>query len=415
MTALPADPDVIVIGAGAAGLSAAKALIADGFAVLVLEAAGHVGGRCVTDAETFAAPFDRGGSWLHAASVSPLARVAEAHGAKFWKDDPAWRFVHVDGRPLTAEEVGDYARYQMGMWAPVHECGRRDPQATIASALPDSPWRGAAGNWVAQLHGGDADVVAAADVAQYREGEGDWLVEGGLGAFVRALHADVPVRLNCPVTAVDHSARRVRVETPEGAITADRVVVTVSTGVLAAEAIRFHPPLPDEKLAAVEALPNGLLNKVGIEFDPAWREAVSGDLMDYHRGGEEYCTINFGFAGSSLAVGFTAGRFAAELEREAGAATAFCREALRASFGADVGKHIRKTCETAWKANALTFGSYSYARPGGAHQRAVLARPIDEKVYFAGEATSSEAYSTVHGAWMSGGRAARLISRAARS
>ena len=408
-----ATSEIVVVGAGTAGLSAAKSLMQAGHKVTVLEAAGHVGGRCVTDITTFQMPFDRGGSWMHSAEINPLARKAEAAGLTLYKDPGEWMWVHREGRLFTGEEAWDYEAYHDAMWEAVRLAGEAEKDCAIEAVLPPSPWRNTARHWVAQMQGWDAEAVSCADVARYRDTEGNWLVEGGLGAFVKSLFADVPVTLNCAVQRIDSRGSRIRVTTDKGDIEADKVVLTVSTGVLAAEAIRFDPPLPAAKLAAIGNLPNGLLNKVGLVFDPSWQEAQEGDIADYSPGGDAFCTIIFGFYGSPLATGFTAGKFAAALEKEGpGAATSFCREALRAIFGSGIDKHLIKSDETAWYGNPLTRGSYSYARPGAADARWDLAQPVDDRIFFAGEATMPGAYATVHGAYLSGQEAARQIARA---
>lgn len=410
MRQLPTNPDVIVVGAGAAGLSAAKALQARGLDVIVLEADDHIGGRCITDTTTFSTPFDRGGSWLHSAPINPLAKLAGDAGEDLHKAPWLWNWVHTPDGPSKQADMPAYAAYQDQMWAKVNAAGQGADDLPIASALPASPWRDTAKHWVAQMQGGDADVVSAADVSRYADADGDWLVAGGLGAFVRRLHGDVPVRLNCPVTKIDYSGQGVRVATPDGAVQAKRLVLTVSTGVLAAEKIEFAPALPPEKQAAVSQLPMGLLNKVGIEFDPGWAGANQGQMADYATGGDAFCTLLFGFNDTSLAVGFLGGRYGDEVEAAGpGAATDFCIGALRAIFGGDIDKHIRRTDETAWRGNPHTLGSYSYAIPSGADARAVLAAPLGDRLFFAGEATMPDAYATVHGAWRSGVIAADAV------
>lgn len=410
MTALAQNPDVIVVGAGAAGLAAAKSLRQAGLETIVLEAAGHTGGRCVTDHNAFSVPFDRGGSWLHSAPINPLARVAERQGKTLHRTQWTWLKVHAEGHDLSAKEVTEYQQYQEDMWDAINQRGARAPDTTIGDAAPAGPWARTASGWIPQMLGGDADVTSAKDSANYAEAKGDWLVGGGLGAFIKDLNADVPVALNCAVRAIDYSGAGVRVTTAQGELHAKYLVLTVSTGVLAAQKIAFVPPLPQDKQAAINKLPNGLLNKVGIEFDAAWTEATEGQIADYHSSDEAFCTLFFGFYGTSLATGFVAGRFAAELERQgAGAATDFCMQGLRKVFGNDVTKYIRRTDETAWRANPWTLGSYSYAKPGGAGARSILAEPLADRIFFAGEATMTDTYSTVHGAHLSGQRSAGLI------
>lgn len=410
MSVLPQNPDVIVIGAGAAGLSAAKALQDTGVEVLLLEAAGHSGGRCVTDVATFSTPFDRGGSWLHAAPINPLARLAEDEGTALHKTKWDWTRLHVDGANVSPDEVAAYKAYQDGMWDVINTRGGQEPDVSIKDAMPEGRWHDPAIWWVPAMVGGDADVASAQDSHNYAEAEGDWLIEGGLGAFVARLHRDVSVVHHCPVSRIDTSGKDVKVTTPKGDISAAHVILTVSTGVLAAQSITFVPPLPQTKRDAIDALPNGLLNKVGIEFDAAWQDATSHDMADYHQGGEAFCSIAFGFYNTPLAVGFVAGRFAAELEQAGkGAATDFCLEGLKATYGADALKYVRHTDETAWWGDPLTFGSYSYAKPGRSEARADLAAPLEARLFFAGEATMRDTYSTVHGAYLSGQRAADQV------
>jgi monoamine oxidase len=230
---------------------------------------------------------------------------------------------------------------------------------------------------------------------------------------VKALHKDVPVQLNCPVSRIDYSGPDVRLTTPLGTVSAKQVVLTVSTGVLAADSIRFVPSLPNSKIDAIDMLPNGLLNKVGIEFDLSWTKAVQGQMVEYLSSDTEYCSVLFGFFGTPLATGFVAGRFADTLEADGpGAATDYCLEGLRAVFGTDVVKSIHRTSETAWRGNATTDGSYSYAKPGGTPARETLAAPLADRLFFAGEATMKHTYSTVHGAYLSGKVAAAQVMEA---
>jgi len=410
MTSFAQKPDVIVIGAGAAGLSAAAALRTAGVDAVVLEAAAYVGGRCVTDCTTFSVPFDRGGSWMHDASINPLARLAEQSGAELHKTPWVWSHVQAKGHRLSDDQLADYRQYQDALWEAINATDGTLPDVANRSVLPEGPWVESAKHVIGQMMGGDADVTSAQDVCNYADGEGDWLITGGLGAFIGRLHQHVPVRCKCSVSKIDTTGPRVRVTTPQGTLEAQYVIVTVSTGVLARETIEFVPPLPAQKRAAIDMVPNGLLNKVGIEFDPAWTEAVEGDMADYHSGDDDFCNILFGFYGSALTTGFVAGSFADRLETEGpGAATAFCLEALRSMFGNDIGKSILRTTETAWRGDPNTVGAYSFARPGAADSRKVLAAPIDESLHFAGEATMTHAYATVHGAYLSGKRAAQDV------
>lgn len=407
---MKSDPDVVVVGAGVAGQTAAQALVDQGQSVLVLEASDYVGGRCVTDITTFNHPFDRGGSWLHAASINPLAHIAEKRGIALAKDEGRMKHLITMGHRASKAERAEYEAYFDEMWGAINGSDISSGDRRISDAVPPSRWRDVAELWVAQSHGAEADKVSLADAVHYDDGEGNWLVQGGLGAFIRSLHRDLEVVVNCPVSAIDYTGPTVRLTTPKGTVTTTKVILTVSTGVLATDAIRFSPPLPQQTQQAVRDLPMGLLNKVGIEFAPDWDLANEADLAEYHVGADQIASYQFRFFDTPLAVAFTAGRFADELERQGpGAQTDFVLEGLRAFFGSNIEQHIVKTSETAWRQHPFSKGAYSYALPGKADSRAVLRQAVDEKLYFAGEAVMTESYSTVHGAYLSGLRAAGMV------
>jgi len=405
-----ANPDVVIVGAGTSGLSAAKKLKKNGFSVVVLEAKAFVGGRCITDKSTFRTPFDIGGSWLHSAVINPLARLAEENGISLHKKSWDWTWVYSNGTLLTPQQIKEYGKYHTSMWLAANQAGAETLDQSVEKTLPQSPWKKLVKNLIAPMLSADPDVTSSADVYQYADAEGDWLLDGGLGTFIRNLHSDVNVVVNCPVSKVNYSGKGVKIETPIGSINAKYVILTVSTSVLAAEHIKFTPQLPKWKLEAINLLPTGVLNKIGLEFDPGWQEAHQGESVNYLVGESDFCTINFGFYDTNLAVGFVAGRFAEQLEKEGvGAATNFCKEGMKAVFGNNVTKYIQKTTETAWKGNLHTLGSYSYALPGAKDARLKLSATLGNRLFFAGEATMLNAQATVHGAYLSGIRAAEEI------
>ena len=410
MSLSTSNQDVVIVGAGTAGLSAAKTLKKFGYSVIVLEAEAFVGGRCRTDNSTFKIPFDVGGSWLHSAKINPLARLAEKHGVCLHKENWDWTWIYSNGALLSPPQVKEYSKYHTSMWQEINKAGAEDIDQSVEETLPNSPWKKLVKNLIAPMLGADPDVVSSADVYQYADAKGDWLLAGGLGAFIKNLHSDVDVVINCPVSKIDYSGDGVKVESSAGSINAKYVILTVSTGVLAAEHIKFIPQLPKWKLEAINLLPTGLLNKIGLEFDTSWQGAQQGQVANYLVNDSDFCTINFGFYNTNLAVGFVAGRFAEQLENEGvGAATNFCLEGLKAIFGNNVTKYIHKTTETAWKGNLYTLGSYSYALPGSADARLLLSKTLADRLFFAGEATMLNAQATVHGAYLSGIEVAEKI------
>ena len=409
---IPTNPDVVVIGAGTAGLSAAKALKAKGYSVLVLEAASFVGGRCYTDHTRFSVPFDVGGSWLHSAAINPLARIAEDQNVIFHKSDWDPRWVCRNNEIFNDEQLKEYTDASYAMWDVVSTKGASDPALSIADTLPEGRYKDLIKHHIAPYLGADAEICSANDLFQFAKADGDWLLEGGLGSFVERLHADIDVMLDCSVSKIDLNGPSVKIETVKGTLTARHVVLTVSTGVLAKEGIEFDPPLPKWKLDAIHQLPMGLLNKVGIEFTSEFREATQGDSISYHVGDDAFCSIDFGFYNSQLAISFVAGRCAAELEKDGpNAATAFSIDGLKKVFGNNITKQIKSTFETTWLNTPTTWGSYSYAKPGTTDARKVLAKTLADRLFFAGEATMPHAQATVHGAYLSGLEVADRISK----
>ena len=249
------DVDVVVIGAGLAGLGAATALRDAGRSALVLEASDRIGGRAWT---TYPGAlggvwFDMGAVWLHSAEINPLVPIARAAGDPLLRSDELRvERTFVGTREATAEEYADYA----GAWQRFEDRAAemlrtRDdvPMAEVARSMPDDPWAVTVETWE-----GPIICVASADEFSLRDWHrnvlsGSNLVpQGGIGAFVaRRLGEGLDIRLRTPVTRVIWGGSGVAVETPRGTVTARSAIVTVSTGVLGAGAIAFDPPLPPRR------------------------------------------------------------------------------------------------------------------------------------------------------------------------
>lgn len=416
------DVDVVVIGAGCAGLGAATALRAAGRSVVVLEAADRIGGRAWTThpPELGGVWFDVGAVWLHNAETNPLVPLAQAAGETLLRSDELRvERTFVGQRPATPEELDDYA----GSWgrfeAKAAELLREAddmPMAAVARALPDDPWALTVETWE-----GPIICCASADEFSLR----DWLrnvlsgsnlvPQGGIGAFVeRQLGLGLDIRLNTPATRVDWGGSGVQVETPRGVIAARSVIVTVSTGVLAGEAIAFHPPLPQPTQAAIHAMPMGLAVKVVLR-------ATGPDRLDLplhcsidrqvQRSGDPTMGFQCWPYQRDYVQGWVGGPVAWELARTGEAAAIdFALGQLRSLFGSRVdrlfagGTHL----VTHWDADPLVRGAYSFIRPGDADARSALAQPLaGGQLLFAGEACHSGMTGTVAGAWLSGQDAAR--------
>jgi monoamine oxidase len=403
--------DVAIVGAGAAGIAAARMLRAAARDVIVLEASDAIGGRCVTDHVTFSHPFDRGGSWLHAASVNPLAPLAVEH--EFTpREDRRRRIaaVMIEGRRLSEADVAAYAdayrrTIQLHAATPTAE-----PDPPVAMLLPESPWRDYVQYVIAALTSVDAERCSSVDYARFDEAPGEWLLREGLGTLIARLANGLPIRLDTPVTHIDWRHRPVRLETARGTVRAAYVIVTVPTSILAADGVRFTPPLPRTVRTAIDGLPLGLLNKVALEVRPGSPLAASDASFAYHPSQDMGMLLRPGFGGAPMLVAFVGGSCADELERAGrGTATALCLEALTAIHGKEILADIRCSDETAWRGNPWSRGAYSAALPGHADARDRLTERFSDVLILAGEATHPRLYATVGGAWDSGERAARAV------
>ncbi len=256
------------------------------------------------------------------------------------------------------------------------------------------------------VNGCELDMLSVYDLDTYEDTGLNWRVRRGYGALIEAFGAALPVALNAPVTLIDHSGSRLRIETPRGTIIADKVIVTLPTNLIARETIRFSPALP-QKVAAAAGLPLGIANKTMLALDKPDDLPVGGQL----RGGTTSAkigTYHLRPHGQPCIEGYFGGTFARELEQAGeGALLQQSIDEIVNLLGSDYRAHLTPLAESRWVGDAFANGSYSHALPGHADERAALAVPIEKRIFFAGEATSPNFFSTAHGAKESGERAAR--------
>ena len=400
--------DAVVVGAGAAGLVAARELERAGLAVRVVEARARVGGRAWTDHQPFDVPIDRGCAWLHAADRSPWTEHARRRGFTVIERSPDWQ-QWIGRQRVTAELRrrldADWDRAAEAI-AAAARAGHDVPASTVLPAdLEFRPLFDAVMSWSMGVDTADlstTDFVASDDV------DVNWGVREGLGSVVASLAQGLDVLLHCPVTAIDWSGSTVRAATAAGTLDCRAVVVTVPTTLLARGEPRFVPTLPASYGEAFAGLPLGVANKVFLELDPGALpyEGMVNFVASAATARTLSCTVRP--AGHELLLCYFGGRHARELE-ERGALEAAARDALTDLFGADWGRRIRRVTATAWAGDRWARGSYSAARPGFAHCRAVLGQPVAERVFFAGDACTTDTFGEIRGAWASGVEAARRV------
>ncbi len=416
--------DVVVIGAGVAGLAAAGALRRRGASVRVIEAGPRPGGRAWTSTPPVlgGVPFDHGAAWLHAAEANPLVPLAQA-AAFPALDADARRSRHLrrDGSAASAEDLAAYrAAYDALTEAAAARALSGAPDTTLAAALAapgTEAWAPTVAAWEgAIIAAADADALSLADWHANALHGRNLSVPDGLGSLVRAVlePAAGQVALVTPATRVRWQEKTgVAVETPRGTLTARAVIVTVSTGVLAAGAIGFDPPLPAPIEAAIAALPMGLLSKVALRAAGADRLGLPDSASVFGQvSGEARMVFHAWPFGRDHVVGFIGGRAAWALAR-AGAAAAedFARAELAALLGHRAAQALAPgAVVTEWGTDQPFLGAYCYARPGGAAARRALAEPLGGgRLVFAGEACHAGFGGTVAGAFLSGVEAAQAV------
>jgi monoamine oxidase len=403
MAGLKSEVDVAVIGAGSAGIAAARRLVAAGHAsVLVLEARERAGGRAWT-VEADGLPMDLGCEWLHSADRNVLVPLAKEFGFAINKQRPDWTTRLRYSGESEAAEADWLAEHEAFYWA-IHRLAQQPEDYPCSAALvPGGRWNAlfeAVSTWA---NAAELESVSAKDHDRYQDSGINWRLHRGYGRLFEALAAGLPIAYATPVTRIDHRGPALAVATSRGSVTAKRVIVAVPTAILAEERLRFDPPLPD-KLAAAAGLPLGLANKLFFHFDgedlperyligsTRRRETMSYQLRPFGRP-----RINC----------FFGGRFAAGLERDGFAAmVAFATDELAGLLGNDVRGQLRPITASFWRQDEFARGSYSYALLGHADDRARLAAPVDGRLFFAGEACSLNFFSTAHGAHETGTAAA---------
>ncbi|MEH2550989.1 monoamine oxidase [Bradyrhizobium sp. AZCC 2262] len=412
MSSLPSSVDVAIIGAGAAGLGAANALKNSGLSVLVLEARDRVGGRAHTIMASPDVTFDVGCGWLHSADENSFVKIAERLGFEINKSLPPWR-ERAYGKAFPQEDRDDFIRaldafYDRAEKAAIDaEQSGRDVAASL-SLEPGNRWNPMIDAISTYINGCELDQVSILDMDAYEDTDLNWRIRRGYGTLIAAYGATCPLALKCEVTLIDHSAKRVRIETSRGTLTADKVIVTVPTNLIADEAIRFHPPLP-AKVDAARGLPLGLADKVTLALDQPETLPKEGNLRAATMR-TEMGTYHIRPFGQPCIEGFFGGRFAQSLEDGGeGAIAAASIDEIVSFLGNDFRRKLKPLAESRWAHDPFARGSYSHALPGHAGDREVLAAPVDGRLFFAGEATSPGFFSTAHGARDSGDRAAKEI------
>ncbi len=404
---------LLIIGAGAAGLGAAQKAQQSGIDYLLVEASHRVGGRGLTEELAPGIPWDLGCHWLHSGGINPLAKIADRQGSHYDKHLPS-RAFYMQGNRLSEKDSSEYHQFCAATWQKIQLSDSRGEDIALSDLVDhESRWAPYYNYWQSLMTSEDVDNFSALDLIRFNDTDENWPLRDGYGRLLAQQSEGLNIHLNTAVKRIDwggsgktggKQGNHVTVETSRGTVKAANVIITVSTGVLGARDIEFYPELPIDKQEAIAALPLGSYNNFAMLYDEAWPfDSDTPERIDYSNGDD----INFAFklkcSGWPYVYCAVAGRQARWLEHQAiDASEELMMSALVDIFGADIKKKIIKFRTSAWGDDPLIKGAFSASKPGHADKRKVLAEPLADCVYFAGEATSEDAFATAHGAWQSG-------------
>lgn len=408
---LPESCDLIVVGAGAAGLAAAARARELKLDTLLLEAKDRIGGRCYTDSRSIGLPWDRGAHWMHQARSNPFVEVARrlGHG---WNAAPrsVRHWLAEEERWATPAEATDIETYINACYRAIEAAGRDAADRSIAEVMPaHERWQPFAEGWLQALNGCEVEEISVRDYIRYREDDANWPLARGYGALLAAHHQHTRVLLNTPVQEIDWSGTSVKVTTERGSVRCHYLIVTLPTAVLARSQL-FVPPLPPEKRQAAAALPLGQHEKLALRFDEA--ALPEAQHWYFQRIGSRRAALNgicrpFGRPMILLHLG---GSLLRDWNVETAAeAREPALDFLEQMLERPLRQHLQAWSATAWAQDPDIGGSYSSALPGEAQARELLARPLGNRLFFAGEACSIPAFGTVHGAHLTGIAAAEQV------
>lgn len=413
----PANPDVIIVGAGAAGLSAARTLRKKGLSCLILEAAERVGGRAWTENRSFGAPVDHGCSWISGADRNPFTKLAEDLGYTLVDHTHAGTdLFDLAGDPADDTAFQAYDTAWEVILRAIGKAGKKGRDVPASTLVPNVRYGASVQSWLGSMdYGVDLDQISPVDFWKTDSSQPSNFVREGLGTVVASLATGLPIALGTRVTSIDWSGQGVCVETSDGTVRAGACLITVSTGVLNSGQIRFTPDLPDWKQQAVHDIPMGLLMKVPMLFDGARLGLTENNWVTYElpedKAGEG-CFFIAWPCGHDYMFGNIGGRFGWDLYAEGqDAVLDYAMHELVRLVGSDARKHFVKGFATDWADNPLTLGAYAAVRPGASHARKDLAKPLADRLFFAGEATHRRVPALVNGAYLSGKKAAKAMAK----
>ena len=402
--------DVVIVGAGAAGIAASRKLVAMGKRIVLLEAANQIGGRCVTDTSIFRVPYDRGARSIYWADVNPLAKLGPQAGLTLYPAPPGQR-MRIGRRYAREGEMEDFLANLVRANAAIADAARKSDMA-CAQALPKdiAEWRSTI-DFILGAYGCGKDLseVSTADLARAGERDNGLFCRQGLGTLLARLVPPGILLPSTPATRI-RPAGNIEVETAQGLFRAEAAIVTVSTNVLTSGKLKFD--LPKRQLDAASKLKLGTRDRVVLEM-PGNPLGLRADELVFEKSDAKQTAALFANVyGSSLCMVDVGGSFGRELSAKGETSMVeFAVSWLSRLYGSDVKSKFKRSHATRWSEEPWVLGAISAAAPGAQPSRKILTEPISGRIFLAGEATHETLWGTVGGAWESGERAADSVIR----
>ncbi|MFL6796368.1 MAG: flavin monoamine oxidase family protein [Xanthobacteraceae bacterium] len=403
--------DAVIVGAGAAGIAAARRLAAAGKRFALLEASEQVGGRCLTDTTTFGVPYDRGAHWIYAADLNPIARLAVQTGVELYPA-PAGQRMRLGRRYAREGEMEDFLATLVRANTAIADSARR-ADAAAAQVLPKD-----LGDWRSTIDfllgpyacGKDLAEVSAVDLTRSPERENSVFCRAGFGALLAKLVPPQTVQLATPVTRIAWGSWVVQVETARGQFQARAVIVTASTNAVTSGKLRFAPDLPKRHLDAFAKLRLGSRERVALELAGNPLGLRADELVFEKSENKQTAAIFANISGSSVCTIDVGGSFGRDLAGKGDAALIdFAISWLGKLYGSDIKAAVNRRLASRWSTAPWVLGAMSVAAPGAQSARKIIMEPLGNRIFFAGEAAHETFWGTVGGAWESGERAADAV------
>ena len=409
---------IIVIGAGISGLAAAKQLKAEGFNVIVLEAQEKVGGRLRTD-RSLGVAFDEGASWIHGINGNPITMLAAQAGMDTFETVDESRVSYDIGGVLRSAATYDNAETALySILNSMMNSGNATQSfetvfnSTYPSKANDRLWQFFLSTYVT-FDTGDLNNLSS---LLYNEGEEfsgvEKIATNGYDTIATFLATGLNIQLNQRVSEVDYTDAKIKITHNGNISEADYVIVTVPLGVLKANKIQFTPALPNDKQLAIDKIGMNCVNKFLLTWNTAfWDDVqyisytpVSKDKFNY------FVNVKKFNPSVNALMTFAYADYARQTETMTDAQIiGEVMSHLKDIYGTSI-PNPTNLLRTKWQANENAFGAYSYTAVSTEMKHFEdLAATINNKVFFAGEHTEVDYFSTVHGAYLSGLREANKI------